>query len=173
MSLVSAIWAWLQTNSSGLSVLLSLLGFGVVLLQLSKTRHAAEASKSAADRAVRAISEVDTVSDLASLKERLKTVQISIRGTRYEVAYHEAQSLREGFHQLRNRKGFESEDSLIELQAMVTFLRKLQDHLERKIQDNEYPLPLRAISASLTDHATKLSGWMEQRRFTLGGKGDV
>jgi len=173
MSVVSMIWAWLQQNSSGLSVLLSLLGFAIVLLQIRKTRHAAEASRIAADKALRAISEIDTISDLASLKERLKVLQVSIRWSRFEVAYHEAQSLREGFHQLRNRSGFETDESLIHLQAIVTFLSKLQDNLERKMDDGSYQLPLRAISAKLSEHATELSGWMEQKRFALGGKTDV
>ena len=171
--MLRAIWNWFQINSSGLSVILSLLGFAVVFLQLRKTRRAAEASRIAADKALRAISEIDTASDLASLKERLKGLQSSIRASRFEVAYHEAQYVREGFHQLRNRKGFESEESKLELQRMVTFLRKLQDNLERKIQEVDYQLPVRAISANLSDHATKISGWIEQRRFELGGKDDV
>jgi hypothetical protein len=173
MSILRAIWMWFQTNSSGVSVILSLSGFAIVLLQLRKTRHAAEASRVASDKALRAISEIDTISDLASLKERLKVLQVSIRGSRYEVAYHEAQSLREGFHQLRSRKGFESDESRIHLQAIVTFLSKLQDNLERKIDDSTYQLPLRAISAKLSEHATELSGWMEKKRFELGGKTDV
>lgn len=171
--MLKTIWHWFQIDSAGLGVILSLLGFLVVVLQLKKTRRAAEASKVAADRTLDAVSQIDTAFDLASLKERLKGLQSSIRASRFEIAYYEAQSLREGFHRLRNRKGFESEEGKVELQTMVTFLRKLQDQLERKIQDAEYQLPVRPISANLSDHAMKISGWIEQRRFELGGQSDV
>jgi hypothetical protein len=136
-------------------------------------RTSAEASTRATERALHTISNSETISDFASLKERLKRLQIAIRVGSYEMAHYEAQSLREGFHQLRSRRGFESDTSQITLQAMVTFLRKVQDHLEKKLQDQTYELPVLRISASLSDHATEISGWIEQKRFTLGEEKDV
>jgi hypothetical protein len=133
----------------------------------------AEASRRATERALYAISNTETISDFASLRERLKRLQIAIRGESYEMAHYKAQSLREGFLQLRSRRGFDSETSQIALQALVTFLRKVQDHLEKKLQDQTYDLPVLRISASLSDHATEISGWIEQKRFTLGEEKDV
>jgi hypothetical protein len=173
MNFLIEFWNWVQTNSSGVSIVLSVLGFGVVLLQLKKVHTSAEASRRATERALYVIANTETISDFASLRERLKRLQIAIRGESYEMAHYEAQSLREGFHQLRSRRGFDSETSQIALQAMVTFLRKVQDHLEKKLQDQTYDLPVLRISASLSDHATEISGWIEQKRFTLGEEKDV
>jgi hypothetical protein len=165
---IQNIWTWLQTNSNGLSILLSLLGFAVVLLQLKKTQNAAESAKIATEKALQAISDGDTSSDLATIRERVKKLQVALRGERYEIAHHEAQSLREALHQLRNRKGFESDDLRTEIQGMVTFLRKLQDQLERRLSEVGYRIPLRKINVQLSDCATTLSEWIEKRRYRVG-----
>lgn len=169
MDFFKAIWSWIQFNSNGLSILLSLIGFAIVWLQLRKTRDAAEAAKHATDKALRAISDTDTISDLATIRERVKKLQEALRGSRYEISLHETQSLRENLHQLRNRRGFEANERKIQIQGMVTFLRKLQDHLERNLEDSTHQVPVPSFNANLSDYATTISEWMEQMRFTLGG----
>jgi len=160
---------WARDDSALISIALSVVGFLVVLLQLRKTRTAAEAAKLATDRALQAISDTETISDIATIKERIKKVQVAVQGGRYEVALHESQFLRESLHQLRNRRGFDTDADKTEIQEIITFLRKIQDYFERHLQDPTFEVPARFINRGLFDQATKVSEWIEKMRFVRGG----
>src|SRR4030095_1119126 len=101
MDALAATWTWLSQNSNGIGILLSLVGFGITWYQMWKTRNAAEAAQVASNRAVQAMSDNDTIADLAMIKSELAHLQIAIREKHYEVVLLQAQPLRERFHQLR------------------------------------------------------------------------
>jgi hypothetical protein len=169
MDFLKAVWHLIQDNSNGLSILLSLLGFAIVLLQLRKTRGAADAAKVASNQALQAMSNSDTISNLATIRERINKVQLALRGSRYEAALIEIQTLREGLYQLRSRRGFATDERKIDIQGMVTFLSKFQDYLERHLEDSKYEVPKRDMNNKLAEYATNLSEWMERMRFISGG----
>jgi hypothetical protein len=142
------LWDWIQNNSSGLSVVLSLLGFLVLWWQTKKARNAAEAARMASAKAAQAISTTATISDLATIRSELKIVQVALRGERFETALLQAQSLRERLDQLRSRVGFDADETGIQIQGMVTFLKKLHDQLENKCGNAESVLAVRQSTSS-------------------------
>lgn len=163
------MWSWIQGNSSGLSILLSLAGFAVLWLQTRKARTAAEAAKLATEGAIQAISDTDTISDLATIRSGMKRVQVALHGSRYETALLQSQSLRETLNQLRTRPGFGTDQRGTRIQSMVTFLRKLQDGLERKLEEPESQVLVRPANNKLSDYTSEVSVWMEEMRFLRGG----
>ncbi|HEY6329221.1 MAG TPA: hypothetical protein VI756_07780 [Blastocatellia bacterium] len=171
-------WHWAQENSTVIGVVLSLVstlisiaGFVILWVQTKKARDAAEAAKEATQAAIQAISDTDTVSDLARVNSGLKGMQVALHGDRYETALLQAQELRERLHQLRVRRGFESEERRTQIQSMVASLRKLQDKLERKIREPEVTFSVPSANQTLADYVTEVSGWMEEVRFLRGRLG--
>lgn len=167
-------WLELHSQATGillslLSVVLSLVGFYILWRQTKKIRSSAQASAIATERAFSAISDTDTISDLSGIRERIKKVQVAIRSDRFETALNEVQSLRESLHQLRNRRGFVTDESKTEIQEMITFLSKLQTHFEKWMADESYVVPRLAAHKGLADHAAKVSEWMEKMRYLRGG----
>lgn len=169
METLRLIWAWVQNNSSGLSILLSLAGFAFLWLQTRKARTAAEAARMATERALRAISDSDTISDLATIKSGMKGVQVALHGGRYETALLQSQSLRETLDQLRSRRGFGTDERGSRIQSMVTFFGKLQDALERRLAEPEFQVSVRPANRKLSDYTSEVSVWMEEMRFLRGG----
>jgi hypothetical protein len=55
---------------------------------------------------------------------------------------------------------------------MVTFLKKLQDILERKLEEPESHVAVRPANNRLSDYTSEVSAWMEEVRFLHGGSGD-
>lgn len=172
MDTLRLVWNWIQTNSSGLSILLSLAGFAILWRQTWKARTAAESAKRATDHAITAMSDTDTISDLATIRTGMKGVQVALHGSRYETALLQSQSLRETLHQLRSRRGFATDDRRIQIQSMVTSLKKLQDSLEKKLEDSEFQMTVRHANNMLSDYTADVSAWMEEMRFLRGGTGD-
>src|SRR5687768_15516300 len=121
-----AIWSWLQRNSTGIGIVLSLIGFAITWIQLARTKKAAVAAHEAAVDAKDAVARVDTVADIASAQAGIKEVQVALRGRRFETALLRSQSLREILFRLRKREGFEGEERQAVIQKMVTDLRSLQ-----------------------------------------------
>jgi biopolymer transport protein ExbB/TolQ len=174
--LIKSLANWIEVNSALIGVilsfvglLLSILGFYILWMQTRKIRSAAQAAASATEDALRAISDTDTISDLSSIRERFKKVQVALRSARFETALIEVQSLRESLHQLRNRRGFVTDESKIEIQEIVTFLRRLQTHFEKRMFDEAYQFPTPAANKALADHGAKVSEWLEKMRYLRGG----
>lgn len=172
MDTLRLIWTWVQNNSGGLSILLSLAGFALLWRQTYKARTAAESARLASDRAIRAISDTDTISDLATIKSGMKRIQVALHGSRYETALLQSQSLRETLNQLRSRRSFGTDERGIRIQSMVAYLKKLQDLLERKLEEPESHVAVRPANNKLSDYTTEVSAWMEQVRFLRGGSDD-
>lgn len=172
MESLKNIWLWIQGNSSGLSILLSLAGFALLWYQTRKARTAAESARLATDRAIRSISDTDTISDLATIKAGMKRVQVALHGARYETALLQSQSLRETLNQLRSRRGFRTDERTTQIQSMVAYLKKLQDLLERKLEEPESRVVVRPANNKLSDYTAEVSAWMEEVRFLRGGSDD-
>lgn len=175
--MLNSFWDWITEHSgfigavlSFVGLLVSLLGFYLLWIQTKRIRSSSEAANVATAQALAAISDTDTISDLAAIRERLKKVQIAVRSGRYETALNETQTLREGLHQLKSRRGFATDESKMEIQEMVTFLRKIQTHFEKWLADDAYPVPGTAMNQTLSDLSTKTSEWIEKMRYVRGGK---
>jgi len=165
MQALAALWEWIQSNSSGISIILSLLGFLVVWLQLRKTRSAAEAAEDAARSALETIAEADTIADLATIRAGMGKVQVALRGRRFEAALIEAQSIRERLSQVRTRQEFNNEKSQTEMQLMVGYLKKLQDKLEKDLQNGSTTMDVQKPNSMLGDFQGSLAKWIEEMRF--------
>jgi hypothetical protein len=169
MDLVEKIWHWIGTNSNVISILLSLIGFGILWYQTWKTRTSADAAKTASAEAVQAISDNDTIADLSLLRAEMAHLQVTIRGKHYEIGLSQTQALPERFHQLRTRRGFTTEMRHTEIQEIVTFLKKLQDRLEKQCANPSTLITTSGINGRLSDIGVKTAEWIEEIRFTLGG----
>jgi hypothetical protein len=173
---LKVIWDWTQQNSNGIGVILSLFGiilslagFYLLWIQTKKAQNSADAARIATERAIRAIVESDTVADLATISSELKRVQVALHGGRFETALLQAQVLRERLYQLRSRTGFTSDEKKTQIQSMVTFLRKLQDSLEKKLEEPGFQVSVRAANGKISDCVTDISVWIEEVRFLIRG----
>jgi len=55
---------------------------------------------------------------------------------------------------------------------MVAFLRKLQDTLERKLEEPESQVTVRPANNKLSEYTSEVSVWMEEMRYLRGGSGN-
>jgi hypothetical protein len=170
MDFAEKIWSWISSNSNGIGVILSLVGFGILWYQTWQTRTSAEASRVASAQAVQTISDNDTIADLSLIRAELGHLQVSLRDKHYEVALLQTQALRERFHQIRTRRGFTTDARHTEIQEIVTFLKKLQDRLERQCSEPESTsIVIATVNGRVSDIGVKTAEWIEEIRFTLGG----
>lgn len=174
LEFVISLWAYFQRNSSGISVVLSTLGFGVTWWQLARTRKVAAAARDAAKLALDSVGRADTLSDIATVQSGFHEVQVALRGGRYETALLRSQHLREILAKVRTRNGFEDEKRQIRMQKIVTDLRKLQDVMEGILAEPEKGESFSATAANkiLGNAAAELATWIEQLRYVSGGRND-
>jgi hypothetical protein len=169
--LLHLAWTFLQRNSSGLSIFVTILGFGVTWWQLVRTQRAAAAALDASKAALAAVGRADTLSDVAAVQSGLHEIQVALRGKRYEAALIRSQHLREVMARVRTRDGFEGEARQLRVQKMVTDLRRLQDAMETVIASPDEAANFSAakVHKALSNAAAELGGWIEELRFTTGG----
>ena len=169
-----SMWGWIRDNHMLLIALLELLigvvGFGLTIYELRKTKSAVEASKQATRQTLRGMSERLTISDVALIQASLREIQVALRGNRWESALIRIQETRATLHQLKEREGFTGDARRTEMQEMIVRLRKLQDRLERKLGDPGASLSVKAANSLLSDFIDHLSEWGEQIRFMEGVK---
>lgn len=163
------IWKWVDKNSGILSIILSLIGFIILVIQTRKAQNATEAARSATEKVIRTMSYIDTISDLARIRSEMNNIQAALRGERYETTLLRVQTSREELFQLRNRIGFESDSKRNQVQLMVTFLKRLQNDLEKKLDDSEFPLSVSDMNIGLSDHSATVSQWAEEMKLLQGG----
>jgi hypothetical protein len=162
---VSRLWLWVLANSNGLSIVLSLVGFAILIVQVTLTKRAASAAKEAALSAVSGVEGIETVSDLAQISMGFSKVQVALRGSRWEAALIEVQVIRERLQKLRKRGGFSDEEKSAEIQKMVLFLKKTQDSLERHIATSEEKPVVPKLNSGIADHSSTVAQWAEAVRF--------
>jgi hypothetical protein len=173
-----SLWQWIQDNSTGIGVVLSLVsvilttvGFLILWIQTKKIQNSALAAAGATKDALSAIASTDTISDLSSVRERMKSVQVAIRADGFQIAAIEIQYLRESLSQLRRRRGFPVERHA-DIQTMLEFLSKTLLSLERRMVIPKTPIRRVSINYELARHAVRISEWMEEMRNNPGGLSD-
>jgi signal transduction histidine kinase len=163
------VWDWIQQNSSGISILLSLAGFLILIIQAVRTRRAAEAASSAAEASRQTLLHATTVADLAGARGLIETIQYALRWSRWETALIHAQELRNNMTRIRGRSELSSEETQTQIQEMVTQLVKLHESLERKLVDANSALDTARVCTRLATHATTITAWAEKARTATEG----
>ena len=171
---LSSIWGWIRGNHilliGLLEVLIGIVGFGLTIYGLRKTRSSVEASKQATRQTLQAMSDRLTIADIALIRTSMREIQVALRGNRWESALIRIQETRATLHQLKEREGFTGDVRRTEMQEMIVRLRKLQDRLERKLGNPDASLSVMAANSLLSDFIDRLSEWGEQMRFMKGVK---
>lgn len=149
-----------------IALILTVLGFGFSIYEIKKTKSSVDASKEAAAKTLQALINKHTISEIASLSSGLREVQIALRGKRYEAASLRIQAIRNGLHQLRGRNGFSSTKKQTEIQEIIASLSKLQDGLEKKIENPEFSLSVPSANNKISEYISQFSEWGDQFQFS-------
>jgi len=159
------MWIWLRENSDVISIILSLIGFGLIWHQARRARSAAEASQLATSRALGLMSHRLTIADLSSISSSMGEVQTALRGGRVETALLRTQDIREQLVRLRGRPGFNTRARLTEIQTIVVDLAKLQSGLERSLFEDTLVINVSKANDLIADQISQLGEWGEHVRF--------
>jgi len=172
MAVLGGVWDWMQENSSGLSIVLSLAGFMILIVQAGRTRRAAEAASTAAKESKKALLHASTVADLAAARGVIGATQDALRGERWETALMHAQAVRDRLVQIRSRSELSSEQKQAQIQEMTTFLVKLHESLERKLVSGNVQLDVAKACTRLSGFGTTIAAWTEEVGTQIGGVTD-
>jgi len=161
--MIDNIKVWLFSN---IEIILTIIGFGVTLIELRRTKSAVYAAKAATEKTIQLLSDRSTISDISVILISLRETQTALRGSRYESALLRLQDLREKLHGLRSRDGFKNAERLENIQAIVFALKKMQDGLEVYLANPEtirFSVP--RYNSQLGDFASQLATWHEEMHY--------
>ena len=162
--MIVSIWIWF---SSHLELILTIIGFGITIFELRKTKNAVDASKKATEATIKLLSDRSTISDISIiLISSYHETQTALRGSRYEAALLRLQDLREKLHGLRSRDGFTNDERLASIRTIVFALKKMQDGLELYVANPEqinFSVP--RFNSKLGDFASQLATWHEEMYY--------
>lgn len=146
--------------------LASLLGIGVALSQLNKTRKAAEAAKEAAGVATNAIKRNVALIDVTACINEIEALKTMIRTHRIESALLRVTDLSSKLIQLKNILTVESQDPIEEMSKVLSQVRILKDVLERKLHDEETTSKqVFQMNKTLSDISDILNAWIGKRKY--------
>ena len=147
---------------------IGLFGFILVIVQLRKTKGAAEAASTAAREAVNSVSANQSLSDLGSVIGGLKEIQTANRGELYETALLRIQTVREQLSALRARDHYQENETQKNFQRIATFLSMTQATYDKYLLGEQKLESVAAVNDRLADYIVGLSGLKQQLENTIG-----
>ena len=151
-----------------LNLILALVGFIILAIQTARAKSAADAAREAADNALGQITMRVTLADVYSVATSLREIQQDLRNGSFQVALLRCQLSRPELHKLRMRPGFSSEDRSLEIQQIITGMRKLEDTFERALAGSASLLDVPKANKILSDYSNQLFEWGEELKLTGG-----
>ena len=128
------------TGIAGLVV--SIGGFGIALLQLSRLRGEAQAAREAAEGTQRLIRRETTGTDLTRLSEQIQGLIDLLRTGERERALERFSGIRNLFIDIRRHHPNLTPEHRSQIQEAINALRYMQNYLERS--EDEFPTEWRA-----------------------------
>lgn len=113
-----------------ISIVVTILAFGVTIAQVLKTKNAALAAKEAANKTKEDIQKLDSIVGLHNLDELISFIKMGVSSSMDPklLALHCERS-RMIIHKIRNCKGLQDETNQIEIQKIITQLRDIENKL--------------------------------------------
>lgn len=161
---LKSLWDSIRQNPvQAIDFVITVIGFIVLWIQIVRTKRVATATKEATQQTIALMAERNTIFDIASISTSCREVQTALRGERYETALIRAQTVRNQLVRLRQRPGFlENDERLTHIQEMVAGLKRLQEALEKKVEEPDLQISSSSANRKLGDYMQQLSEWAEQ-----------
>lgn len=115
---------------------LSLIGVIIALVQISKTRRAAEAAKNASIQTQKAISRNLLISDISICLKHNEEVIFCLRDEKYELALVRINDLISQLNQIQESVEISNQNSQINLQEILFELTKIRNKFREKLGDS-------------------------------------
>ncbi|MDP2216199.1 MAG: hypothetical protein Q8J68_02790 [Methanolobus sp.] len=141
--------------------IVSIAGLPFALLQISRTRSAAEAAKKAATQAQQSFQKNIIVADLSSCARFIGEIQSQIRSERWEAALYRINELKTVLIQVRHLRDLPVDDSDAFVQAITSQLSVLLSKLEQRLVNPNVKMDPVAINKKLdqiSDSLFEVSG---------------
>lgn len=160
-----ATQAVLDAISVGGSVL-SLVGLGIAISQIVKTRKAADAAAAAARETQARIANAVILADLSTSTRSVEEVKEFIRSRKYEPALLRVSDLNHMVIQLQHLASSSTPPDWT-IREMLTNLSVLRDLLEQRLSDDATEVDTAKVNAELSRIGDRLSHWIGGRKLTM------
>ena len=130
--------------------LLSLIGVIIALVQISKTRRAAEAAKDAALQTQKDISHNLSISDVSTCLKHLEEIKSFARYEKYEAAQIRSGDLISQLIQIQEILSSSNQAHQIEFDKIISQLSQLRSKFEKKLADSSVKIDNTAVNEQLS-----------------------
>jgi hypothetical protein len=158
--MVDEFIGFIYDNAAFLDLLVSMLGFAVLLWLGLEIRSATLTAKAATIDSRKALQKNLMFLDFSLCIDRIEEILGLLRSKRYEAALIRVTDLNAQLLQLRNEYDISSEDSGAKLSNMLSQLAILRRGLEEKIEDPEMPLNTLKMNDKLSEISDRLNDWI-------------
>lgn len=142
----------------------SVIGFAIALVQLSRTRKVADAARRSAFRTHSLLTRNVLLSELASSSSTLDGIKALILAERYEAAFVRVSDLMGYLNQLKTLpQDFEKEIGYPEILGNLHIIR---GSLEKHLNDPRTPVQTLRILAFLNQISDEINSWIGQVKFS-------
>ena len=145
----SEIVNWISITGS----ILSLIGVGIAIWQISLVKKAAVAAKDAADQTQKTISQNLLLSNVYTCIKNLEEIQSFVRNEKYESAQLRTNDLVSFLYQIQQRTKNSQQTIEIEYEEMLSQLSIIREDFERKV----YKSSARINNVQINSQLSKIS----------------
>lgn len=146
--------------------ILSLVGVIIAIVQIRKTRLAAEAAARSATSTQRAISQNVMLTDVATCTTSLEEVKVLLRSSRFESALLRVTDLHAHLLQLHGVSTVGPTSVSIDFRDALTQLAILRDLLENKLHKRETAINPAQVNNVLSGISDQLNQWLGTAKYS-------
>ncbi len=172
-----AIRDFIQDNSIGdyssiLALIITLIGFGVTLHQLSKTKKASEVATTTINEMRDDLQRVDIVAILSTVVIEMEEIKRLHREKVHSQLAEKYAKLRASLISIKVFENIFIDEDLIALQSTITQLSASEKSLDKYKEDIEHNIPttfkISRLNGSISNHIDKLNELLIRIKLKIG-----
>ncbi len=135
--------AWIEDNwgnlASAVGLGVSVIGFGIAIYQIRRSRAAAVAAREAAQEARAALARNLTIADLTRVRERIQSIKDLHVSQQWQRAWDRYQDIRELLVEIRTRHQNLTASQRRIIQNAIRQIRAMEEAVQTTLIDNSRP----------------------------------
>lgn len=171
-ALPATIFQFVSENHLGdfasiLDVLVTIIGFIVTIINVIRSRRAAELAKDSVEYAISSIKKFETVVDISSVIGMLEEIKRSHRSNQWAILPDRYATLRKTLINIRESRDLSDKHSTV-IQGTIVNLTDMEKAVEKSLPDVPPNMHIR-FNALLSEHVDALAGVLAELKFSESG----
>lgn len=165
---------WVATNHVGdwasvCGVLIALVGFGITIRNVVRSRKSADRAETAATNALKSIRHIDTVQNLSRAISTIEEIQRLNRAKEWKVLLDRHLSFRSVLVEIKGAAHSLAGAQRASIQAGITHSKRISNKIEVALSENSDPKNIPLMNKVLSEQAEKLQATLVEIRAKTDG----